>query len=128
MTYRVSGRLTKKFDINQISDKFKKREFVIEIADGKYPQAVIFQLTGDRCALLDDINEGNGIDVEFNLRGREWTSPKGEVKHFNTLDVWSVKDASNGGNGQRSEPKREGPGQAASDGPPDDDIPFICQE
>jgi len=25
------------------------------------------------------------------LRGREWTSPQGEVKYFNTLDAWRVE-------------------------------------
>jgi len=29
--------------------------------------------------------------VSFNLRGREWTSPQGEVKYFNTLDAWRIE-------------------------------------
>lgn len=90
MAYRASGRLLKKFDANQISDRFRKREFVLEIADGKYPQTILFQLTGDRCEVLDDFQEGQTVEVEFNLRGREWTSPKGEVKFFNTLDAWKL--------------------------------------
>jgi hypothetical protein len=24
------------------------------------------------------------------LRGREWTSPGGEVKYFNTLEAWKI--------------------------------------
>ena len=129
MAFRTSGKLIKAFDVIQISEKFKKREFVIEIADGKYPQLVSFQLTGDKCALLDSIEDGETVDIEFNLRGREWTSPKGEVRYFNTLDAWAVK--CQGGNGQRSEPKREQPGQVAFDGPPAgdlDDVPFIFKE
>ncbi len=90
MSYQASGRLLKKFDVNQISDRFRKREFVLEIADGKYPQTVMFQLTGDRCEQLDQFDEGKVVEVEFSLRGREWTSPKGDVKYFNTLDVWTV--------------------------------------
>jgi single-strand DNA-binding protein len=127
MAFRTSGKLLKVFDVHQVSEKFRKREFVVEIADGKYPQLVSFQLTGDKCALLDSIEDGETVDIEFNLRGREWTSPKGEVRYFNTLDAWSVKFA--GGNGQRSESKREQPGQAAFDGSPiDDDIPFAWKE
>ncbi len=96
MSYQASGRLLKKFDVNQISDRFRKREFVIEIADGKYPQTVMFQLTGDRCESLDKFEEGQTVEVEFSLRGREWTSPKGEVKYFNTLDAWSVSQPRSG--------------------------------
>lgn len=126
MSFRTSGRLIRKFDTVQVSEKFKKREFVIEVADGKYPQMVSFQLTGDKCDLLDRVELEYIVDVDFNLRGREWTSPKGEVKFFNTLDAWKI-DA-RGGNGQSSQPKREQPGQAAFDGPIDDDIPFIYCE
>ena len=29
--------------------------------------------------------------VQFNLRGREWSNPQGEVKYFNTLDAWKIE-------------------------------------
>jgi len=79
--------------INQtqvISEKFSKREFVIETED-QYPQLVMFQATQDKCSLLDSFQVGNKIDVSFNLRGREWTSPSGEVKYFNTLEAWRLE-------------------------------------
>jgi hypothetical protein len=128
MAFRTSGKLIKAFDAVQVSNKFRKREFVVEIADGKYPQLVSFQLTGDKCALLDSIEDGETVDVEFNLRGREWTSPKGEVRYFNALDAWAIK--CQGGNGQRSEMPQKQAGQAAFDGPPidDSDIPFVWKE
>ncbi len=34
---------------------------------------------------------GDEVQVEFSLRGREWKSPSGEVKFFNSLDVWTLK-------------------------------------
>lgn len=116
MSFEASGRLLKKFDIIQVSERFRKREFVLEIADGKYPQTVMFQLTGDRCAELDKCEEGQTVEVEFALRGREWTSPKGEVKYFNTLDVWSVSAARGGSFDDR--PLPEEPMD------PSDDVPF----
>ncbi|MCG5053147.1 MAG: DUF3127 domain-containing protein [Myxococcales bacterium] len=107
MGYQATGRLLKKFDTNQISDRFRKREFVLELADGKYPQTVMFQLTGDRCEQLDSYEEGQTVEVEFSLRGREWTSPKGEVKYFNTLDVWQVSGPQKGAGGRDEEPLPE---------------------
>ena len=83
----VKGRLHLKGKTQQISQKFAKRDFVIETED-KYPQKVILQLTQDKCGLLDAYEVGDAVDVDFNLRGREWTSPKGEVKYFNTLEAW----------------------------------------
>jgi len=78
-----------------ISDRFSKREFVIETQD-TYPQQVIFQTTQDKCALLDQVQVGEFVDVSFNLRGREWTSPQGEVKYFNTVEAWRIERVGQG--------------------------------
>ncbi len=73
------------------SDKFQKRDFVVAYSDNPaYPQYVQFQMTQDRCAELDKFNVGDTVDVTFNLRGREWVNPQGEIKYFNTLEAWRV--------------------------------------
>jgi hypothetical protein len=91
MGMQISGKLHVINDSQQITERFRKREFVLELAENdRYPQLVIFQLTGDRCENLDGFEVGNEVRVEFSLRGREWTSPKGDVKYFNSLDVWSI--------------------------------------
>ena len=80
------------FEAKQITERFRKREFVLELAENaRYPQSVLFQLTGDRCESLDDFEVGDEVRVEFSLRGREWKSPSGEVKYFNSLDVWTIE-------------------------------------
>jgi hypothetical protein len=35
---------------------------------------------------------GDEVEVGINLRGREWTSPQGEVKYFNTIQGWKIGD------------------------------------
>jgi hypothetical protein len=102
MGMEATGKLHTIFDTKQVSERFTKREFVVEVADNpKYPQLVLFQLTGDRCSQLDEFRAGDQVRLEFSLRGREWRSPNGEVKYFNSLDVWKVEplraQASNGG-------------------------------
>jgi hypothetical protein len=54
---------------------------------------VQFQLTGDRCSQLDGMRVGDEVRIEFSLRGREWRSPSGELKYFNSLDVWKIEPA-----------------------------------
>lgn len=90
-----SGTLKVKGNTKQVSDKFKIREFVLTDGDHKYPQSIQFQLTQDRCMLLDDFNIGDEMEVTFNLRGREWVNPKGETKYFNSLDVFRINGESN---------------------------------
>ena len=94
MGIETTGKLHTIFETKQVSERFTKREFVIELADNpKYPQTVLFQLTGDRCAQLDQFSVGDQVRVDFSLRGREWRSPSGETKYFNSLDVWKIEPA-----------------------------------
>lgn len=122
MAIEATGKMYKIFETKQITERFTKREFVMEVEDGKYPQHVLFQMTGDRCGNLDSFNEGDEVKVEFNLRGREWTSPKGEVKYFNSLDVWKLQPT-------RAAAAHSGDGPPPHNEPPADldmdaDIPF----
>ena len=75
----------------QVNEKFSKREFVITDSSSMYPQDIMFQLTQDKCGLIDGVKAGDELNVHFNLRGREWTSPQGEVKYFNTLEAWRIE-------------------------------------
>ena len=33
---------------------------------------------------------GDRVTVGINLRGKEWTNPKGETRYFNSIDGWSI--------------------------------------
>lgn len=119
MGIEAIGKLHTIFETKQVSERFTKREFVVELLDNpKYPQVVLFQLTGDRCAQLDGFRVGDAVRLDFSLRGREWRSPQGDVKYFNSLDVWKVEPAQ--ANSRRDS---RGRGNAYNDGPPRDDMP-----
>ena len=87
----IKGIIKKISETVQISDRFRKREFVLEYANNPdYPQPLQFEMVQDRCELLDSFHEGQEVEVHFELRGREWTSPQGEVKYFNSLQAWKL--------------------------------------
>ena len=111
----LKGRLKVKKEEQVINDRFKKREFVITDEGSQYPQDILFQLTQDRTSLLDQFNEGDELNVFFNLRGREWTSPTGEIKYFNTLDAWKIET---GAAASAAAP------EASFEAPGDEDLPF----
>ena len=130
MGMEVIGRLHVIGETQQKSERFTKREFVLEIAENpKYPQTVQFQLTGDRVNQLDGMNIGDQVRVEFSLRGREWRSPSGDVKYFNSLDVWRIEPAranAQQSNRQSSRNATSGNGNDSRDRfgmPPRDDEP-----
>lgn len=127
MGLEITGKLHAIFDTAQVSERFTKREFVVELTDNpKYPQLVQFQLTGDRVTQLDDLEVGDEVQIEFSLRGREWKSPRGETKYFNSLDVWRIELAP--ANRDRPPRERSDRSQAPRDdspAPPETDpLPF----
>ncbi len=128
---QIQGKIHATFEAAQITERFRKREFVLELeAASRYPQYVMFQLTGNRCDALDGFEAGQEVAVEFSLRGREWTSPKGEVRFFNSLEVWSIDrvgEGEGGSDGATSTGAASGAAPSGDEPPPptdDDDIPF----
>lgn len=130
MSFEITGKLYKKFATESKSEKFQTREFVIEVADGNYPQLVKFQLVQERCQILDTYNEGEEIKVHFDLRGREW-----QGKFFTTLNSWRLeRQTSDGGSTipVQQVSKKSAPSEDSfptlSDEPfknsADDDLPF----
>jgi len=90
----IKGKLIEKLETAQITDSFKKREFVVEFAENPmYPEFVKFELIQDRCDLIEPFNVGDELDIDFNLKGRKWTDPQGGVKYFNSLHAWKISPA-----------------------------------
>lgn len=94
--FKLTGIVKVLNDTVQISEKFSKREFVVTENSSMYPQDIIFQATQDKCSMLDAVQVNDQVEVSFNLRGREWTSPQGEVKYFNSLDAWRIEKMGQG--------------------------------
>lgn len=117
----LKGTIKEIFDTQQISDRFSKREFVVEYVDNpQYPQYIKFEMTQDKCDLLDQYKAGDEVDVQFNVRGRAWTNQQGVTQYFNTLQAWRIDTATAGappapsssnGNGMQAAPANNTPTQ-----------------
>ena len=95
MSFEITGRLTEKFETQQISERFQKREFVLEIKESssggmEFIDYIKFQATQDKCSLLDNIQVNDQVKVSFNLRGRKWEK-EGRVSYFTNLDAWRIE-------------------------------------
>ena len=88
--FKIKGEIKAIGEAVQVTEKFKKRAFVLIDDSSQYPQYINFQLVQDKCELIDGFQIGQRIEVNFNLRGREWTDKNGAIKYFNTLDVWRI--------------------------------------
>lgn len=96
MTYTLTGKLIDILNVQNISETFQKREFVVETVENSsgrdFTEQIKFQLIQDKCNLIDNYNVGNNIKVSFNIRGRRWEKD-GRVNYFTNLDAWKIEPA-----------------------------------
>ena len=71
------------------SNGFRKRELVVTTEE-QYPQHLSIDFVQDKTDLLNTFEVGQQVKVGINLRGREWISPQGETKHFNSIQGWRI--------------------------------------
>jgi hypothetical protein len=110
----VKGKIKSVGSTEQKSAKFSVRTFVLEL-EGKYPELVEFQLINDNTLLINPFSAGDEIEVDFNLKGREYN---GRV--YNSLQVWKISGELKTKN--ESTPKTENPQGESEESK--DDLPF----
>lgn len=87
----ITGQVIDIMQTQQITDSFKKREFVIE-TDDQYPQTIKLEFSQDKCDKLDKVAIGQNVKVHFNVRGRKWhNAKKNEDVYFTTLSAWRIE-------------------------------------
>ena len=109
---------------------FTKREFVIKLTgegeNSTYPNHIALELIKDKCALMDQYQIGDEINVHFNFSGRLWSGNGKPEKCFTSLQAWRVEALSSAMN--QSAPPLSSYSDAdfmqQEPGNYDDDVPF----
>ena len=121
MSFEITGKLIEKYETAQVTERFRKREFVLEhkqnVGGNEFIDTIKFQLSQDRCEILDNMQIGDELKLSFNIRGRRWEK-NGQVNYFNNLEAWKVEKTA-------VEPE-SAPPPPMDDIPPEptDDLPF----
>jgi len=126
MAFEITGRVIDVFPVNQVSDKFKKREFVIEKKDtggaAVFIDYIKFQLVQDKCDLINESFLNEEVKIWFNVKGNKWERD-GKVNYFTNLDAWKIEKTTEQGRDQNNQPNT-----ALEDAPPEiddlSDLPF----
>lgn len=120
----VKGKVHEISQIITVSEKFKKRELILEYAENPtYPEYVKFEAVQDKVNLFDNIKVGDNVELFFNLRGRPWTDKVGKTSYFNTLSVWRLTPLG-AAEGASAAPEYASPVDISSAPGGDDDLPF----
>jgi len=106
MAFEITGKIIDISPVNQVSDKFRKREFVIEKKESGGAAVFIdyikFQLVQDKCDLLNESYLNEEVKIWFNLKGNRWER-EGKVNYFTNLDAWKIERTSSQGRDQNNQ-------------------------
>lgn len=86
---QLKGKLLLKKDTEIFTEKFKRREFVLETIE-QFPTKIPMQAVNDKVGILDSFEVGQEITVEFNYRGTQSNKEGEEVKYFLNLQAWKI--------------------------------------
>jgi hypothetical protein len=118
VAYDLTGKIKLIQDPKTFDSGFTKREMVVIVEDGKYPQEINIEFVQDKATLLDSLQPGQEVTVTFDIRGREYNG-----RYFNNLQGWKIVPA-----GEQSTLPDDMHSSEAYRSPPagimDDDIPF----
>jgi hypothetical protein len=120
-TYETEGTLKLLYDTQTFASGFAKREFVVEVPDGKYPQMLKFECVKDKISMLDGLKAGDPVKVAFDIRGSEY-----KERFYVNLNAWKITRSGGDGESRIEREPASSSFDSQFDNEPDssDDIPF----
>ncbi|WP_432470189.1 DUF3127 domain-containing protein [Amphritea sp. HPY] len=115
MAYELTGKVKLIQDAQTFGSGFTKREMVVTVEDGKYPQEINLEFVQDKVSLLDALQVGQEVTVTFDIRGREYNG-----RYFNNLQGWKIQTGTSGNTEAEQPPVFDMDTPASFD----DDVPF----
>ena len=89
--FSIKGKIFEILEVKILTEKFKKREIVIEYTPNvQYPQYIKLDLQNDNCNLIDNFNKDDEVEVFFDLRGKPYKTKTGETTYFTNLVIWKI--------------------------------------
>ena len=73
--------------VSRAGNEWKKQEFVIETEE-QFPRKVCFTLFNDKTSLVDELANGQEVEVSFNIESREYNG-----KWFHNINAWKIDKA-----------------------------------
>src|ERR1043165_9114830 len=94
MNLEITGKLVEKYDTQVVNDRFRKREFVIEVTEevngSAFTNYAKMQLVQNKTDIIDRFNIGDTLKVNFSIKGNRYERD-GKVSYFSNLDAWRIE-------------------------------------
>lgn len=91
---QIQGTVETLHDAVTKSNFTSRKMWVTTDANSQYPQTVEVECGGKNSNLFDNLQKGQEVLLDINLRGRKWEKD-GKTSVFNSLSVWKVTSVGN---------------------------------
>ena len=124
MTYYTTGKVFEQGPItegtSQSGSRWQRMTLVLDIPLGNYSKKMAFQVMTGNVPAVMAFNEGDKVEVSWDVSSREWTNKEGVRSWFTSVELRSIKSAGMPENVATiaSEPIDE------AGAPQDNDLPF----
>lgn len=123
MSYELTGTIKVIGELQTFGSGFTKKEIVVTVPDGNYPQDISLEFLKEKAELLGSLQVGQSVTVTFDVRGREYNG-----RYFNNLVGWKIDaeaaDNTPAPSANAAPPRETGDPGWQQDDVGDDDIPF----
>jgi single-strand DNA-binding protein len=82
-------------EVQNISEKFAKRDFVLRIDSGKYTEFIRCEATNSACDLLNNFKQDDEVKISVYLTGRKYNKPTGDVAYFTSVKLSAINKVEN---------------------------------
>jgi hypothetical protein len=97
MAFEITGKVIDVSPVTQVSEKFRKREFVVEKKEtgttAVFVDYIKFQLLQEKCDIINESFMNENVKIWFNIKGNKWERD-GKINYFTNLDAWKIEKAS----------------------------------
>jgi len=92
--YNIKGKIHKIMDVQDITDKFSKQEFVVHVLvqgdKATYSEFIKMQCINDKIYKMNEVEEGDFCDIYFSITGRKYKKEGQEEMYFTNLVMQDI--------------------------------------
>jgi hypothetical protein len=86
MSFNIQGVIHNISPTEVKTESFSVRDFILKTDSRGYENFIKFQLTQDRCDIIDSFAVGQEVNVFFDLKGR-----KHGDRYFTNINAWKIE-------------------------------------
>ena len=88
----VQGKIYAIGPVQEVSEKFRKQEIILETLNGEYTQHIKLQFAQKKIDLLQSFAPGSEVVCQINIAGKLYKNKEGKEDSFTNIVCWKINE------------------------------------